>query len=58
LSRVKTERKNVAIRNDEQRGPSFGTDLCMENSTRWTSYWGTYEHEITKSNHLIAEEFE
>ncbi|KAF0356609.1 kelch-like protein 17 [Gigaspora margarita] len=58
LSRVKAERKNVAIRNDEQRGPSFGTDLCMENSTRWTSYWGTYEHEITKSNHLIAEEFE
>ncbi|CAG8754613.1 20219_t:CDS:2 [Gigaspora margarita] len=58
LSRVKTERKNVAIRNDEQRGPSFGTDLCMENSTRWTSYWGTYEHEIIKSNHLIAEEYE
>ncbi|KAF0543987.1 kelch-like protein 17 [Gigaspora margarita] len=63
LSRVKDERKNEAIWNNELCGPSFGLlDLCMKDSNRWISYWGTYEHKITNSKklteELIVEEYE
>ncbi|CAG8651364.1 8755_t:CDS:2, partial [Gigaspora margarita] len=59
LSRIKPEAINMAIWNNELSGPSFGTsDLYMKDSNRWHSYWGTYEHKITNSNELIAEEYE
>ncbi|CAG8835383.1 6984_t:CDS:1, partial [Cetraspora pellucida] len=48
-----------AILNDESYGPCFGeSDLCMRLSNRWTSNQKNYEHEITSSNLLIAEEYE
>ncbi|CAG8836990.1 45821_t:CDS:2, partial [Gigaspora margarita] len=59
LSRIKTQRKNKAIYNDELHGPSFGQlDLCMKESNHWTSNWINYEHKITYSSQLIAEEYE
>ncbi|CAG8491277.1 12688_t:CDS:2 [Dentiscutata heterogama] len=59
LSRVKTESKNKAICNNELYGPYFGeSDLYMKESNRWTSNWRTYEHNITYSSQLIAEEYE
>ncbi|CAG8638510.1 17136_t:CDS:2 [Cetraspora pellucida] len=59
LSRIIIEKKDKAILNDESYGPCFGeSDLCMQFSNRWTSNRKNYEHEITSSNLLIAEEFE
>ncbi|CAG8730251.1 7967_t:CDS:2, partial [Racocetra persica] len=58
LSRVKIEKKDKAIWNDELCGPCFGkSDLCMRFS-HWTSQWEDYEHQITNSSILTAEEYE
>ncbi|CAG8770988.1 30184_t:CDS:2, partial [Gigaspora margarita] len=61
LSRIKTEGINEAIWNSESCGPSFGeSDLCMKESNYWFTccFWETYEHKITNTNVLIAEEYE
>ncbi|CAG8448852.1 14392_t:CDS:2 [Cetraspora pellucida] len=56
---IKIKKRDKAILNDESYGPCFGeSDLCMRFSNRWTSNWKNYEHEITSSNLLIAEEYE
>ncbi|CAG8712731.1 1577_t:CDS:2, partial [Gigaspora rosea] len=59
LSRVKIERKNEAIWNDESYGACFGnSDLCMKSNKIWTSKWVDYECRITNSCQLIVEEYE
>ncbi|KAF0539141.1 kelch-like protein 17 [Gigaspora margarita] len=59
LSRIKTEKINQAIWNNESSGPSFGeSDLCMKNSNHWISHWKAYENKITNSTQLIVEEYE
>ncbi|CAG8732682.1 18314_t:CDS:1, partial [Dentiscutata erythropus] len=58
LNRVKKERKNKAIWNNDLYGACFGSsDLCM-NLNYWTSNWNEYEHRITSSRYLNAEEYE